>query len=147
MDIGARILRTFMLQLFVSTTIGSFYVAAHTFQWPGWVAIAGRIFASAALAGSALFFSWWTRNLGDGIPAVERTLRAGMWLFIVALAVAGAAIDWQAGVASLGLVLFAAGKTWPGHVDRFCKRLIDTIARPARVADVLAHSPRRPYRR
>lgn len=150
--IGSRIARTVLTQLYVSITVGSLWAAAVHFTWPGWVRVAAGIAAAAVLAGAALFLSWWTRHLGDGIPAVERAIRGFAWFGVAAVAVVASVIDWRIGVQSTAFVLFVAGKTWHDHADRLWQWALSLLARPALVAGaatrptVPAHLPARKLR-
>jgi hypothetical protein len=142
-----RVLRTVLTQLYVSVTIGSVWFAAMHYDWPGWVAFAARIAAAVALATAALFLSWWTRNLGDGLPFVERGIRIFVWSGVVGVALVASALDWRVGVQSLALAVFVAGKTWPEHLARFWAWLLATIAAPAgRPPMVGRWAPSRPAR-
>ena len=127
-----RIARTILVQLYVSVTIGSLWLAAQVFTWPTWVAMCARIAAAVTLAAAALFLAWWTRNLGDGIPLVGTVIRGFVWTAVTAVAVVGAVIDWRVGVQSLAFLIFVAGKTSPTELGRLWRWLLDAIASPAR---------------
>lgn len=112
------LLRALATKVYMSLIVSAVWYGGARIDWPRPWVIAGAVLTAVALAGAALFISWWTRTLGDGIPAVERIIRGLVWLGLLAVVALWMIAAPATGILGGAFLAYVAGHTWSDRLDR-----------------------------
>jgi hypothetical protein len=118
-----KLLKAFASKMYTSAIVGAVWYGGQRIDWPNAALLAAEIAAIALFAVLAHFFVYWTRNLGDGLPWVEFTCRAALWLLLVAAVSLWMVAEPKVGITGGVLLLYMAGDTWREQLGRAFRRL------------------------
>ena len=132
------------VKLLIAAIGGTGFWAITHWHWSTTTLAVFAVVAAATVAAGARFLAYWSRNLGDGIPWVGRTIRITVWTVLAAVVLVRMAADPWVGIGFGALWVYTLMDTHHERVTAAIRRLrLEDVALPPHDPD--RRRPRRTF--
>ena len=122
-DILARFARWLFSKVWFGSILSAIAAWGNHFGWPQAVQTAAAVFGAVALAVTAWWLPYWTRQQTDHWPAIGRLVKLAVWLAVASCAGSLLISHPAVGCLATALLLRAAGDAFGHRLDPIWRRM------------------------